>query len=397
MSRLPVFPRDLQRIIETNLKHFAFVSITGPRQSGKTTLCHLSVNSKYKYVNFESQQSAFAAANDPESFIKEFPHKVILDEVQKVPQLFSELMVHTDTAKKKGAYILTGSQNFLLMESISQSLAGRVAVFFLLPFSLHEVYPNLKAKEQQWQQLAVRGFYPALYAQRKISTQVFYRSYIATYLERDVRTLLNIRLRSTFRKFLKICAVRSGNIINLNEISNQLNVDATTIRSWLSILESSFIIYLIAPYHSNLDKRVYKKPKLYFYDTGLLSYLLGIRSAEQLNASVHKGSVFENFVITDMIKRKTNKGELPEFFYWQDTNGNEVDLIYENGDIIELYEIKSSETARMEHAAQLVRFSALAQARGLKTSQTVIYAGAQSSKVKQLQMRSWKDLAKLTW
>jgi uncharacterized protein len=394
MSQSPVIQRVLQKMIIENLKRFPFLSITGPRQSGKTTLCHLAGND-YQYINFENEEMEELAFKDPKGFIKQYPNKIILDEVQKAPKLFSALMVHSDEQRKNGAYILSGSQNFLLMEKISQSLAGRVAIFSLLPLSLTEIFPYLKANEKDWMKLAIRGFYPALYKDKKIKTTLFYKSYIDTYVQRDVRQLVNIQEARVFKLFLKLCAVRAGNIVNFNEIAIQLAVDNTTIKRWTSILETSYIIYLLPGYYRNFDKRIVKKPKLFFYDTGVLSHLLNITNETQLNTHPHKGAIFENFIISDIIKSHTNKGLQPDAYFWQDSNGNEVDLIIEQNAKLTIYEIKSSSTPKFEFANNLFKFETLAKKEGLKINKHLVYSGDESYKIKQLNITSWKAMAEL--
>ncbi len=388
MSRTPILQRVLQKEVFNNLKYFPFISVTGPRQSGKTTLCHLA-GSQYQYINFEDQELANFALRDAIGFLKKYPNKVILDEVQKVPKFFSALMVHSDAQNKNGAYILSGSQNFLLMAKISQSLAGRVAVFTLLPLSLAELLPHLRPQEINWMKIAIRGFYPRLYKEKNIKTNIFYNSYIKTYVERDLQQLINVHETSLFKQFLKLCAVRAGNIVNFNEIGSQLGVDNTTVRRWTSMLETSYIIYLLPCYYRNFDKRILKKPKLYFYDTGVLNYLLNISTESQLSTHAHKGAIFENFVITDILKSYFHKGTQPDAFFWQDSNGNEVDLIIEDKSKLLLYEIKSSSTPKLEFAKNLDKFELLAKKEGLKTVKHLVYSGDESYKVQQLNITSW--------
>jgi uncharacterized protein len=392
MSKTPIIKRAIQNEVIACLKQFAFLSITGPRQSGKTTLSHLAGND-YDYINFEDAEKEELANHDTKNFIKQYPNKVILDEVQKVPKLFNALMVHSDKQQKNGAYILSGSQNFLLMEKISQTLAGRVAVFSLLPLSLAELFPILTIKQQNWMSLAIRGFYPLLYKSKSIKTSQFYKSYIDTYVERDVRQLVNIHEARVFKQFLKLCAVRAGNIVNFNEMATQLGVSISTIKRWISILETSYIIYLLPSYYNNLDKRIIKKPKLFFYDTGILCHLLNIIDEQQLNNFTNRGSIFENFIITDLMKYYYNKGLSPNAYFWQDSNGNEVDLLIENEGKLKIFEIKSSATPKLEFANTLNKFELLYNDKGTKIVKYLIYSGEETYKVKALNIYSWKSLA----
>jgi uncharacterized protein len=392
MSTTPILKRSIQNEVILSLKQFAFISITGPRQSGKTTLCHLAGNN-YDYINFEDEEHAILATKDTKTFFKLYPNKVILDEVQKVPKLFNALMVHSDKQQKNGAFILSGSQNFLLMEKISQTLAGRVAVFTLLPLSLSEVFPILADKQKNWLTIAIRGFYPLLYKDQTIKTNLFYKSYIDTYVERDVRQLVNIHEARVFKHFLKICAIRAGNIVNFNEIATQIGTSISTVKRWISILETSYIIYLLPSYYNNLDKRIVKKPKLYFYDTGILCYLLNIVNEEQLILHAHKGAIFENLVITDLMKYYFNKGMSANAYFWQDSNGNEVDLLIENDGKLQLFEIKSSATPKLEFANNINKFESLIKDKNIKIVKHLLYAGSETYKIKTLHITSWMELA----
>ena len=260
-------------------KKMPAIALTGPRQSGKTTLLKVAFPT-YDYVNLEHPPTRTLALNDPDQFLSQYTKGVIIDEVQRAPELFSYLQVIIDKQKKMGQYILSGSQNFLLLENISQSLAGRVALFNLLPFSYKEMKEGgLKIKNSD--QLIFKGAYPAIY-DRKIVPNVYYSSYLNTYVERDVRQLVNVQNLSVFESFVKLLAGRIGQLLNLSEIGNTLGIDHKTVKKWLSVLETSFIIYLLQPYHTNFNKRLVKTPKLYFYDTGLASNLLGLDHEKQL-------------------------------------------------------------------------------------------------------------------
>ncbi len=391
MSKSPIVARAITSEVILALKHYPFVSITGPRQSGKTTLCHL-VAADYQYVNMEIDENKEFATNDPTGFIKKYSYKVILDEVQSVPNLFKYLLSYTDVQGKNGAYILSGSQNFLLMEKISQTLAGRVAVFSLLPFSLAEQFPYLRKAQKNWMQLSINGFYPRLFNEKKINVNLFYHSYVKTYVERDIRSVLNIHNSKAFIQFLKLCAIRVGNIFNAQEIAAKIGVDNKTIQSWVGILETSYIAYTLPAYYNNFDKRIMKKPKLYFYDTGVLCYLLNIKTVAQLSSHKLLGAIFENFVINEKLKSTFNKAENPEFYFWQDSNGKEVDLLIQRANYLDLIEIKSSSTPKSEFAKNVIDLAALAKAYGQKTKQYVLYTGDETYTMKTVQYTSWLTL-----
>jgi predicted AAA+ superfamily ATPase len=391
MSKSPIVHRDMAAVLATVLKQYPIVSLTGPRQSGKTTLAHL-VGQGYKYVNMEILENRDFAIKDPGNFLERYQNGVILDEVQVVPELFPYLQYLTDKRQRKGEYILSGSQNFLLLEKISQSLAGRVAVFSLLPLSLKELKPYLRAPQKKWEQLCIRGFYPRLFVHKKMDIGIFYKSYIQTYVQRDVRQIINLKDLKTFREFIKLCANRTGTVLNINDISSKLGVENKTINRWLSVLEASYIIYLLPAYYENLDKRILKKPKIYFYDTGLLCHLLGIKSEEGLINHALSGSIFENFIINECKKDYYNKGEDPEFYFWQDTNQREIDLIIDKEKSTHLFEIKSGKTPISHFFKNLNSFKLLAEDKGKKVKSHVVYGGEESFKREGHELYSWNYL-----
>ncbi len=391
MSKSPIVHRNMAAILATVLKQYPIVSITGPRQSGKTTLCHL-VGLGYKYVNLEIQENREFARKDPGQFLEQYQNGVILDEVQAVPELFPYLQYLTDKRKRKGEYILSGSQNFLLLEKISQSLAGRVAIFSLLPLSLKELSPYLTASQKKWEYLCFRGFYPRLFSDKKMNAGIFYKSYFQTYVQRDVRQIVNVKGIKVFQQFIKLCANRVGTVLNANEIGGQLGVDSKTIARWLSVLEASYIIYLLPAWYENLDKRILKKPKIYFYDTGLLCYLLGIKSESDLTKHPLMGSIFENFIITECKKDYYNKGEEPELYFWQDTNQREIDLIIDKRTATHLYEIKSGKTPLAYFFKNLSSFMLLAKEKRKKVKSHVVYGGNESFKREGHELYSWNYL-----
>jgi len=317
---------------------FKIVAVVGPRQSGKTTLVKLAFPKK-KYISLENPDIRSFALEDPRGFLENIKQGAILDEIQRVPILFSYLQEIVDSNKEKGLFILTGSNNFLLQENISQTLAGRLAYLTLLPFSISELN-TLDYDDNTWM---FNGFYPPIYDQ-KITPQDWIPNYIKTYVERDVRQLKNISNLFVFEKFIRILAGYTGQELNASAISVAVGVDIKTIQSWIGILENSFIVYLLKPHYNNFKKRIVKRPKLYFYDTALVCYLLGIRNKKQLETHPLRGSIFETMVIGELTKYFTNTGEIPPLFYWRDKTGHEVDVLIDLGNKILPIEIKSGMT-----------------------------------------------------
>ena len=364
---------------------FPILAITGPRQSGKTTLCQ-KLFKKYRYISLENLDNKEYAISDPKGFLEEYNDKVIIDEAQNAPELFSYIQGMVDESGKTGQYILTGSQNFLLLSKISQTLAGRVYIYHLLPFSHNE----LKATYNQtiWSSI-FKGGYPRIY-DKKINPKDFFPSYVQTYLERDVRSIMQVNNLSLFGRFLKMCAGRIGQIFNASSLANELGIDYKTIQSWLSVLETSFIVYRLQPWHKNFNKRIVKSPKLYFYDTGLASYLLGLKKQEDINFHFIKGALFENFIVTEYIKTKWNKGEPASCYYWRDSTGNEIDLLIDNGEQLKIIEIKASQTIKQDFFKGINRFEKLASKYTL--DKYLVYAGKESQKRTNVQVLSWTDL-----
>lgn len=334
--------RQLSNKLTELAKGFPVICLTGPRQSGKTTLVR-SVFKDYAYVSLENIDTMTSAKEDPRRFLA--PHQnsgLIIDEAQRVPELFSYLQGVVDSSGQMGRYILTGSQNFLLLEKITQSLAGRAGILHLMPFSVSEVQ-SAGLLAPTLDEVLYKGMYPPLF-DRPVTPEDFYPSYIETYLERDVRSMKNVGDLAQFRKFVLLCAGRPGQLLNMTSLGNEVGVDHKTIRAWLSVLEASFIVFLLRPYHRNWNKRVVKQPKLYFYDTGLLCSLLGLRKASDLSQHHLRGSIYENYVIAEHMKRQYHSGVRPAAYFWRDQSGHEVDLIIEEGVAIRAAEIKSSET-----------------------------------------------------
>lgn len=322
-------------------KTFKAVAVTGARQTGKTTLVRETFKNK-AYVSLENPDIRNYALTDPRGFLGQFEKGAILDEVQRVPELFSYLQEILDSSKEKGQFILSGSNNFLLQHSISQSLAGRVGYLNLLPFSVNELR-QAKLLPESDEELMIHGFYPPLYDQQ-IAPKDWCPNYIHTYVEKDIRQIKNITDLIVFERFVKLLAGRTGQELNNSSLAVEIGVDVKTIQSWIGILESSFIIFLLKPHHKNFNKTIVKRPKLYFYDTALVCYLLGIRNAEQLALHHSKGSIFETMVISELIKNRTNIGEEINLFYWRDKSGREIDIIIDEAGKLLPVEIKSGKT-----------------------------------------------------
>lgn len=331
--------RKLEHTIEENLQYFPVVTVTGPRQSGKTTLIR-SMFPDLPYYSLENPDTKAMAMGDPMAFLLQHCGGMVLDEVQNMPELLSYLQGIVDEHHDR-KYILSGSSQFKLQNSITQSLAGRTAVLELFPLSINEVAEV--ACSYSIDKLMLQGFYPAIYAGDNIP-RLFYPSYMRTYLERDVRQLLQVKDLYQFQTFLRLCAGRIGSLYNASELSNEVGISVNTVRSWLSLLQASYIVFMVHPYAENSRKRLTKTPKFYFYDTGLACYLLGIENETQLSSDRMRGHLFENMVVADIVKHRANEGKSTELMFYRDSNGNEIDLLVPVGQALEGYEIKSSST-----------------------------------------------------
>ena len=378
--------RIIKKEMDVYSKKYPILAITGPRQSGKTTFLRTEFH-HYEYVNLENIDVRNFAKDDPNGFLNQFTKYVIFDEIQRVPELFSYLQTKVDEDKTMGQYILSGSQNFQLMQNITQSLAGRVALFRLLPFDLQELQTAGWLNDDYAVNLQ-RGFYPALY-DRDIPSKVFYSNYIQTYVERDLSELIQVKDLKLFRNFISLCAGRAGQLINLNALANECGITQPTAKSWLSVLETSYVVYQLHPYYSNFNKRITKSTKLYFYDTGLLCYLLKINAPESVKLSGYKGNIFENYVINEYIKLNYHKNLLRDFWFWRDAVGNEVDLIWQQSEKLNLIEIKASETIQSKMFKGLNYFEKLKPE--LVESKTLVHTGLFDQKRSQVTIKSWKD------
>lgn len=382
-----MIPRTAEARLIKLAKTFRSVAVIGPRQSGKTTLCR-SVFPKKIYVSLENPDTLEFAKTDPRGFLSQYTSGAILDEIQRAPQLFSYLQQVLDETKKRGLFILTGSNNFLLQENITQTLAGRIAYLQLLPLSLKELKDAGKLKSGYgWHTL--HGGYPEVIA-KNISSAEWYPNYLNTYVERDVRQLKNISNLSQFTKLLRLCAGRTGQILNMTSLANDCGVDQKTIMSWLSILQSSFIIYLLRPYYRNFNKRIIKSPKLYFYDTGVACSLMGVTNAKQISDHASKGSLFENMIISELLKERLNKGLQDNLYFWRDKTGNEVDVILDNTGKFTAIELKSGETISRDFFKGLDYFSTLNNKIAAKL---LVYGGKLSQKrSNNIMVKSWDEL-----
>ena len=341
--------REIEKLILENSKSFSSIGITGPRQSGKSTLVK-NIFPNYKYITLDNPFDRELAEEDPEFFINNAGEYVIFDEIQYVPKLFHYLKIKIDSNReKKGLYVLTGSQQFNLMDKIGESLAGRIALFQLLPFSINEIrkVTSFERFIDLYTYTALRGSFPELIVNKEIDENIWYASYIQTYIERDVRTLYNITHIREFQSFIKILAGRCGQLLNLSEISKEIGISVTTLKRWISILEASRIIYLLQPYYKNFNKRVIKSPKIYFLDTGLVTNILKIKSKEFILLSAFSGALFENFCIGEILKFFENYGLPYQIYYFRNSNGVEIDLIIEmEFNEVWLVEFKLSQTPK---------------------------------------------------
>lgn len=335
--------RSIQNVLLKAAQQLPVVAILGPRQSGKTTLAKAVFN-KHTYISLEELDLQARALADPRGFLADYqnPHGLILDEIQNVPSLLSYIQSKVDEHPIHGYFILTGSQNFLLNQSITQTLAGRIAILTLLPLTIEELKKS-NHLPRHVEQAVFMGGYPRLYAHH-IDQNLWFDSYIRTYIERDVRQIINVQNLRQYQLFLKMCAGRTGQLLNLSKLANDIGITHATAKSWISLLEASYIIFLLQPHHKNFGKKVLKTPKLYFYDTGIVCHLLGIESAEQITYHYARGALVENLIIADLLKQQTNMGRTPSLYFWQDHHGNEIDCIIEKGEDLFPVEIKAGKT-----------------------------------------------------
>lgn len=335
---------NIKRNLETELRQMAgeypVVTLLGPRQAGKTTLVKMTFEGM-PYVNIESPETRKLALEDPKELLSRYPNGLIIDEIQRAPELLSYIQVMVDEKKQSGLYVLTGSHQLDLHEHITQSLAGRTAILHLLPLSIAELRSVKKMDDEN--ELMFTGFLPRIYDGEQQPLKA-YRNYLQTYIERDVRRIINVKDLNTFQKFMIMCASRVGQLINYDDISREIGLSNNTIKNWFSILEASYIIIRLSPYFANINKRLIKTPKLYFVETGLASYLLGIESVEQLRRDPLRGHLFENMVVMDLIKTRYNQGLDHHLYFYRDQQKHEVDVVFKKANELIPIEIKSSKT-----------------------------------------------------
>jgi hypothetical protein len=364
-------PRSLEPVLQKALREFPAAAVVGPRQSGKTTLLKRLLETRYSIVSLEPPDVRAAALMDPRGFLNLNPPPVVFDEIQYAPELLPYIKEKIDASRDRvGQYVLTGSQNLLLMQQVTESLAGRVAVLKLLPLSRWELggqagralpwekktKPFLpQSQPELWTQI-LRGFYPELASLPNRDFRLWYASYIQTYLERDVRNLRNIGDLTQFQTFLRALAARGAQILNISDLARDVGVSVNTAKDWISLLEASFQVFFLRPYYANIGKRLVKAPKVFFTDTGLLCYLVGLRDVEHAMSGPMGGAIFENLVVADILKIFLHRGEEPAMYYWRTSHGSEVDLIIETQSGLLPLEIKQTETPRPEMAKGIASF-----------------------------------------
>ncbi|OGK15028.1 hypothetical protein A2690_02865 [Candidatus Roizmanbacteria bacterium RIFCSPHIGHO2_01_FULL_39_12b] len=383
----------IKRLLEKQVKHattqFPVVSITGPRQSGKTTLIKKCFPT-YEYYNLEDPNTRSFIKDDPKQVVNITKKGAIFDEVQKYPDLLSFIQVTVDETNKPGQYIISGSENLLLSEKVSQSLAGRVAVLNLLTLSISELQADKLLDQDVFAQI-YKGFYPRIYDQN-ISATDFYSNYVNTYIERDVRLIKNIGDISQFQRFIQLLAGRAGQLSNASAIANDLNVDSKTISSWLNILEATYIIFRLQPYFRNFGKRIIKNAKIYFHDVGLLAYLLGINSTTDMDVHFARGALFENLVVAEIMKHIVNFNTHIKPYFWRDSTGNEIDILVDKGNMIDRFEIKASQTYKSDFSKGFDYWDGLPKQNKQDGNNYVIYNGNIESKVKNYRLINWKNI-----
>lgn len=378
--------RHSETFIKTLSDEYPLVAITGPRQSGKTTLARYIFSEK-NYVSLENPDTRAFAEEDPRGFLAKYRAGAVIDEAQRAPMLFSYLQQVVDESRDPGRFILTGSQQFGLMSGITQSLAGRVAMVQLLPFAMAEYYPpSPREPSVELDNLLFTGLYPPIH-DRGLEPSRWYANYLETYVERDVRQMVNVRDLSVFRRFLRLCAGRVGQLVNLSAVASDCGITHNTAKAWLSILEASFIVFMLPPHHRNFNKRIIKTPKLYFYDTGLCARLLGIQDFDQMNSHAMRGALFESFIISELMKYRFNFGLFTEFYFWRDRTGMEVDVLIEQGDRLRPLEIKSGQTLNRDFFRGLHKWAALAGKAAVDP--TLVYGGNEPSETSGIKVFPW--------
>lgn len=377
--------RELSEVIKEAARYFSVITVTGPRQSGKTTLIRNEFG-QLPYFSLENLDVRSYAENDPVAFLNQHPEGMILDEVHNAPNLLSYIQGIVDEHPER-RFILSGSSQFAMLRQVTQSLAGRTAVFELLPLSYSEIKEQAEGKSLD--SLLFDGFYPAVYAGRNIP-KFIYPSYLKTYLDKDVRDLLQIKDMMQFHTFIRLCAGRIGSLFNASELANEIGVSSHTITAWLSVLQASYIVALLPPYFENSRKRLIKTPKLYFTDTGLACYLLGIESAQQLSSDRMRGALFENFIVMDALKRRYNLGKESNLYFYRDSHQNEIDLLLKNSSGLYGIEIKSSMTYHTDFEKALKQMDGWVGEPVL--GKAVVYAGSLENTAGEIKLLNYTHL-----
>ena len=382
-----MIPRQAAPVLQKLALGYPILAITGPRQAGKTTLAQTTFPDK-RYLSLEDPDQRAFAEEDPRAFLARLPQGAILDEAQRCPALFSYLQTRVDAEKKMGQFVLTGSQQFGLLSNITQTLAGRVGMVQLLPFSLQEMQRGELAINDL-DDLMWRGMYPPVH-DRQLAPEQWFANYLVTYVERDVRQLIEVQNLSLFQRFIKLCAARCGQLLNLSSLASDCGVSHKTVRAWISVLEASYVVFLLQPHHQNFGKRLVKTPKLYFVDTGLAAFLLGIRDPQHLSIHSARGALFENFVISELLKRRYNQGLPSNLFFWRNNAGDEVDLVIEQGEQLIPVEIKSGQTFTSDFMAGLQKWMRLAGETCL--APRLVYGGEENMTRSGVLVQSWKAI-----
>ncbi len=389
-----VIDRDLTSRLRKAAREFPAVTLTGPRQSGKSVLCR-EIFPKLPYASLEAPDVRAFATEDPRAFLAQFPKGAVIDEVQRAPDLPSYLQGIVDDDPKPGRWILTGSQNLSLLESVSQSLAGRTAVLNLLPLTRSEI-TRFKRYPKTLDETLLYGGYPRIF-DRKLDPSEWLGSYVATYLERDVRTISNVGDLATFQRFVELCAGRTSQLINYSSLAGDCGISQPTAKSWLSILETSFIAFRLQPFHSNLRKRLVKMPKLHFYDSGLACWLLGIREPAQLRSHPLRGAIFESWVVSEILKHRTNRGETRGLSFYRDRDAAEVDLVIEHPDRLELVGVKASETPSSDLFAGVKRVRGHLESDSKRCDSLVVYGGSEAQRRSEVKLVPWSEMGQHSW
>jgi uncharacterized protein len=384
-----MFRRQLEPHIKRLATQYPVLTMTGPRQSGKTTLCQHAFP-EHAYVNLEELSTREFANQDPQGFLAQFTNGVILDEIQRAPNLPSSIQPLVDTNDAAGQFILTGSQQFEITNTVNQSLAGRTAIARLLPLSYHELYGNTEPPDMS--DILYQGFYPRIFNKNLNPTEAL-AFYLSTYVERDIRSLINIKDLSAFERFLKICATQIGQLINYTTIANDCGVNQNTVKSWMSVLEASYIIFELQPHHQHFRKRITKSRKLYFHDVGFAAYLLGITSPAHIMSHPLRGLLFENFIVSEFLKNRYNNVKDNNLYFFRDQSGNEIDLILEFGDTVSSIEIKSAQSISSDYFKGLHYYKTLAG--DTNTKQYLVYGGKNSYERSGIKIFSYHDIENL--